>query len=166
MATSVFLIDDNKVVIDALTLLLTFDTDIDIVGTAKNCADAVSGIFKLAPDVIIIDDAQYASNCLEEVQSIRKIFPLVEIVVLSMRTADEFLDKLATFQAIPILKETVNLSFAVMIEGLCKHAKDISAENIGTVMPVETKAPATTPTLSDYFRPAFVSSGASALAYA
>ena len=51
----VFLADDSLIVREHLVTMLTEVTEVEIVGQAENVPDAINGIGKLQPDLVILD---------------------------------------------------------------------------------------------------------------
>ena len=55
MKIKVLIADDHTIVRAGLTALLGTEKDIEVVGEAKNGAEAVSEAIKLHPDIVIMD---------------------------------------------------------------------------------------------------------------
>ena len=51
----VFLVDDHTLLRNALTMLLEGQKNIEVVGEAANASEAVEGVCKEKPDVVLMD---------------------------------------------------------------------------------------------------------------
>ena len=80
------LVEDQQLVLDALTLLLTSaanDLPIEVVGTAVNGREAISAANSLQPDLIVMDVAMPVMSGTDAVYEIRRRHPEVNILMLS-----------------------------------------------------------------------------------
>ena len=91
----VFLLDDHEVVRRGVADVLAADPGIEVVGEAKNAAEALSRVPALKPDVAILDvrlpDGDGVSVCRE----LRSRMPQLRVVMLTSYSDDE-----ALFEAI------------------------------------------------------------------
>jgi two-component system, chemotaxis family, protein-glutamate methylesterase/glutaminase len=91
------IVDDAVVVRKALSDALSHDPDLEVVGTASNGRLALAKL-QLSPDVILLDIEMPELNSLETIPEIRKVLPLVPIIMFSTLTekgAEATLDALA-----------------------------------------------------------------------
>ena len=80
------LVEDQQLVLDALTLLLTSaanDLPIEVVGTAVNGREAISAANELLPDLIVMDVAMPVMSGTDAVYEIRRRHSDVKILMLS-----------------------------------------------------------------------------------
>jgi DNA-binding NarL/FixJ family response regulator len=80
------LVEDQQLVLDALTLLLTSaanDLPIEVVGTAVNGREAISAANDLLPDLIVMDVAMPVLSGTDAVYEIRRRHGDVKILMLS-----------------------------------------------------------------------------------
>ena len=94
----VLIVDDAVVVRKVLSDALSHDPDLEVVGTAANGRLALAKIHLLRPDVILLDIEMPEMNGLETIPEIRKILPLVPIIMFSTLTetgAEATLDALS-----------------------------------------------------------------------
>ncbi len=89
MSIRVLIADDHAVVRDGLAAVLGFQTDIAVVGLAKNGREAVDAYRDLKPDVVIMDLAMPEMDGVEAIAAIRAEFPDARIVVLTTYDGDE-----------------------------------------------------------------------------
>ena len=80
----VFIVDDHPLVREGLTNLINQQSDLVVCGEAKDSAEAVEGIRKERPDVVIIDISLTNESGLELIKHLTKQFPQLAIIVLSM----------------------------------------------------------------------------------
>jgi len=103
----VLVADDHTVVRAGIRLLLESETDIEVVGEAKDGQEAVQKAQQLAPDIVLMDLAMPGMGGLEAMQRITQASAGVRILVLTMHENDEYF-----FQALNagasgyLLKET------------------------------------------------------------
>lgn len=80
------LVEDQQLVLDALTLLLTSaanDLPIEVVGTAVNGREAITAANELLPDLIVMDVAMPVLSGTDAVYEIRRRHNDVKILMLS-----------------------------------------------------------------------------------
>ena len=87
---SVFLVDDHQIILDGLKALLSNDKVIDIAGESIRCKDAYEMISICKPDVVLTDIHMPDMNGIEFSRLVKKNFPEIKIIALSM-SADESL---------------------------------------------------------------------------
>jgi DNA-binding NarL/FixJ family response regulator len=82
--TSVFLVDDHPLVRDWLSRLINEEKDLEVCGSAERADEAIGGIERLRPDVIIIDIGLRGKSGLELIRFLTDQNPAELILVLSM----------------------------------------------------------------------------------
>ncbi len=80
----VFIVDDHKMVIDGMQLLLKDEQDIVVVGTALNGEDGIKQIPETKADVILLDINMPGINGIETCKELLKINPDLKIIAISM----------------------------------------------------------------------------------
>lgn len=80
----VFIVDDHKMVIDGMQLLLKDETDITVVGTALNGEESIAEIPKHKVDVVLLDINMPGINGIETCKQLLKDNPDLKIVAISM----------------------------------------------------------------------------------
>ncbi|PLX70142.1 MAG: DNA-binding response regulator [Denitrovibrio sp.] len=81
---SVFLLDDHAVLRESLCILMNKETDMNVCGTASDVADAVSKLFKVHADIIIVDLSLENSNGMDFIKTIKARYEDIRVIVLSM----------------------------------------------------------------------------------
>ena len=82
----VFLVDDAVVVRKALSVAIAHDRDLEVAGTAVNGRVALSKFPSLRPDIVLLDFEMPEMDGLATVRELRKIDPLVPIIMFSSLT--------------------------------------------------------------------------------
>lgn len=85
----VIIFDDNDSLRDSITMLLQDNADFTLAGSYSHCLDAAENITNTKPDVVIMDIDMPAMSGIEGVKLIRKNFPAVQILMLTVFDEDE-----------------------------------------------------------------------------
>ena len=80
----VLIADDHAMIREGLRQLLEAQADIEVVGEAKDGAEALDGCRTLRPDVALLDIAMPRMTGVEAVSLIKQASPGTEVVILSM----------------------------------------------------------------------------------
>ncbi|MGA2521451.1 MAG: adenylate/guanylate cyclase domain-containing protein [Acidimicrobiales bacterium] len=90
---SVFLADDNLIVREGVRALLALQPDVEVVGTAADYDELVTGAEKLAPQVVVTDirmPPTFKQEGIEAAHEIRKRHPGTGVVILSQFDDPEY----------------------------------------------------------------------------
>ena len=93
MKIRVYLADDHKILRESLVGLLQQETDILIVGEAANGQEALQEIVNLQPDIAILDISLPQLNGLEVAERVRRDYPAVKIIILTMHKSEDFIGR-------------------------------------------------------------------------
>ncbi|HLC29875.1 MAG TPA: response regulator transcription factor [Dehalococcoidia bacterium] len=93
----VLIADDHAIVRAGIRLLLDSQEGIEIVGEAKDGAEAVAKTRELAPDVVLMDVAMPGLSGLEATREIRQKNPDTRVLMLTMHDDEEYF-----FQAVSL----------------------------------------------------------------
>ena len=87
---SILIVDDHPIVRDGLEYLLRKEPDLSICGYAEDADTALLSIEQYKPDIAIVDiSLKGGKSGLELTNTIRKLYPRLPVLILSMH--DEFL---------------------------------------------------------------------------
>jgi two-component system, NarL family, response regulator LiaR len=79
----VLVVDDQNVVREGLVAILSFQSDIEVVGQASDGLEAVKAAPQLKPDVVLLDLVMPIQDGLVTIPQLKKLMPEVQILVLS-----------------------------------------------------------------------------------
>ncbi len=86
----VLLAEDHTIVRKGLHSLLEKEIGIEVVGEAEDGREAVRKAEKLQPDVVVMDIAMPGLNGLEATRQIKKRFPEMKIIILTVHANEEY----------------------------------------------------------------------------
>lgn len=96
----VFLVDDHTILLNGIISILRDHPDFEVMGTAQTVAEALSKITASPPDVLVTDYNLPDDDGLTLVRKVKRIFPNMKIIVLSMHDESHLVKE--------ILKEGIN----------------------------------------------------------
>ena len=88
---SVFLVEDNRFVADAVDGLLTTYADVELVAVARTGEEALAMLPAVAADVVLIDMALPGMNGVEVVAAIGRARPGLPCVILSAHREETYI---------------------------------------------------------------------------
>lgn len=88
--TTIILADDHQVLREALRLLLETQTDFHVIAETGDGLEALQLTEKHKPDVLIADMMMPGLSGLEVARRMRRLFPAVKVIVLSMHDAESY----------------------------------------------------------------------------
>jgi DNA-binding NarL/FixJ family response regulator len=86
----IIICDDQAVVRDGLELLLNLEQDIEVLGTARDGAEALELVESKQPDLVLMDLKMPGMNGIEATRQIRAKFPTTKVLVLTTYDDDEW----------------------------------------------------------------------------
>lgn len=114
----VLVCDDQDVVREGLRAILSSASDIDVVGTAEDGADALEQLEQVRVDVVLMDLKMPGVNGLQATRQIHTRFPAVRVLVLTTYDADEWVfDAIRAGAAGYLLKDTPSDQLIQAIRG-------------------------------------------------
>jgi len=87
---SVLLAEDHTIVRKGLCSLLDGEMSIEVVGEAEDGREAIRKAEELHPDVVVMDIAMPGLNGLEATRQIKKRFPGMKIIILTVHNNEEY----------------------------------------------------------------------------
>jgi two-component system response regulator NreC len=94
MTTRLLLVDDHAVVRSGLRMLLENQQDMEIVGEAGNAREAIDAAARLRPTMILMDIGLPDLTGIEAAREIKKRFPEIIIVTLTIHEDEEYFFKM------------------------------------------------------------------------
>src|SRR5512132_22787 len=94
MTTRLLLVDDHAVVRSGLKMLLGSESGVEIVGEASTAAQAIEQASSLNPDVILMDIGLPDLSGIDATREIKKMFPEMSIVALTIHEDEEYFFKM------------------------------------------------------------------------
>lgn len=85
----ILLVDDHELIRSGLGAVLDMEDDMDVVGTARSVAEAVSKYDELSPDVVVADLQLQDGTGLDIVRTIRKQSDQAGLIILTMHSGDD-----------------------------------------------------------------------------
>jgi DNA-binding NarL/FixJ family response regulator len=86
----VLICDDQAIIRDGLEMLLKLEKDIEVVGQARDGAEAVELVKTAQPDLVLMDLKMPGLNGIEATRQIRTHYPQVKVLVLTTYDDDEW----------------------------------------------------------------------------
>lgn len=87
----ILLVEDHTLLRVGLRALLSHDPDLEVVGEASNGRDALRAISDLSPDLAIMDLTMPGMNGVEAIAQIKRRYPQVRVLVLTLHRAEEYI---------------------------------------------------------------------------
>lgn len=87
----VLLADDHRILREGIRALIDDQEDMQVVGEAEDGLATVKKVAKLQPDVVVMDIAMPLLNGLEATRQIRRDFPQVKVLILTMHDNEEYI---------------------------------------------------------------------------
>ena len=107
MPIRILLADDHSVVRQGLRMFLSLDPELEVVGEARDGAEAVRMAHELHPDVVLMDVLMPVMDGIQATMAIRKELPDTEVVALTSVLEDNAVVGIVRAGAIGyLLKET------------------------------------------------------------
>lgn len=100
MDTKVLLADDHAILRDGLRMVLDAQPGIKVVGEAEDGRQALDMVEELQPDVVVMDIAMPNMNGAEATRQIKRHFPGVRVLILTMHENQQYLAQIIRAGAI------------------------------------------------------------------
>ena len=94
MSTKILLADDHGIMREGLRILLEKQPDFSVVATAEDGREAISLVREHNPDVVIMDISMPNLNGVDTTKLIKKDFPEIQVVALSMHSNQQFVSNM------------------------------------------------------------------------
>ena len=100
--------DDHRLMLDGIKRALETAPDIKVVGEATTGEEMLSLVPRVRPDVVILDLRMPKGDGLSTLASLRKDYPDLKIIILSMSEANEHIDQAFHGGASGYVAKTIN----------------------------------------------------------
>ena len=134
MSIRVILADDHAILRHGLSRSLGQESDIEVVGQAKDGRTTIELVNELLPDVVIMDIAMPDLNGVEATRRIAKEHPKVKVIGLSMYSSDKYIREMFRAGASGYLLK--NCPFEELVEAVrtVHKGKTFVSPSIGDVV--------------------------------
>jgi DNA-binding NarL/FixJ family response regulator len=88
---TVLVAEDHTIVRKGICSLIDGKADLQVVGEAEDGREAIEKVVALSPDVVLMDITMPQLNGLEATRQIKKMFPQIKILALTMYTNEEYI---------------------------------------------------------------------------
>ena len=141
----VLIADDHAIVRMGLAALISAESDIEVVGEAKNGIEAVRESLRLAPDVVIMDIMMPKKDGIAATQELHEKLPTAKVLILtSVSASDGITRALAAGAAGAILKNAENQSVIDAIREIVT-GKQVIAKEVRRLIRKDPPAPQLSP---------------------
>jgi len=89
MSLRIAIFDDNKNILDSITLLLQTEPAFEIAGTFNHVLDCIEDIKECNPDVVLMDIEMPGMTGIEAVRTITKELPHVQVLMQTVFEDDD-----------------------------------------------------------------------------
>ena len=114
----IIICDDQAIVRDGLKMMLGLETDIEVIATAQDGAEAVDLVVEHNPDLVLMDLKMPIMNGIEATRRIRQDHPTIPVLVLTTYDADEWVfDALRAGAVGYLLKDTPREQLVAAVRG-------------------------------------------------
>jgi DNA-binding NarL/FixJ family response regulator len=147
----VIVCDDQEVVLEGLQVILKAAPEIEVVGAARDGAEALDLIPLLHPDLVLMDLKMPGMNGIQATRRIREQFPQVRVLVLTTYDADEWVfDAIRSGAAGYLLKDTPREELIAAVIGTAAGKTHVDPSVAGKVFAqIAQSAPAPDTSVAD-----------------
>lgn len=93
MKAKIFIVDDHPILRQGLIKLINQESDMVTVGEAGNATEAITGIAKAKPDLIIMDISLEGTSGLELTKTVLAKYPKMLVLVISMYDESVYVER-------------------------------------------------------------------------
>ncbi len=87
----ILIAEDHTIVRKGLCSILKNEKDIDVIGEAENGKEAIKQVEELTPDIVVMDISMPLLNGLDATRQIKKRFPEVKVLILTVHSNEEYI---------------------------------------------------------------------------
>lgn len=89
----ILLVDDSKILLQSLKVILEQDPELKIIGTAHNGIEALEVCGKLSPDIVLMDIRMPVCNGVDGTKLIKEKYPSIKILILTTFDDQEYIQE-------------------------------------------------------------------------
>lgn len=142
---NIVIVDDHPLVREGIrNVLLKSDLKIEILGEASNAAELLKLLSKEVPDIVLLDITLSDRNGIDILQDLKKMYPKLAILILSMHSEKKFAIRALKAGASGYLNKTaVNEELVQAIRVIVKQKKRYINTEVGEELAAELSGEAT-----------------------
>ncbi len=134
MTIKVMICDDQDVVREGLKAILSVESGLQVVGLARDGAEALELIPELQPALVLMDLKMPFMNGIQATSRIQKEFPHIKVLVLTTYDADEWVfDAIRSGAAGYLLKDTPREALVAAIKGTVAGQTHVDPQVAGKI---------------------------------
>src|SRR5579884_1040920 len=134
METKVLLVDDHTILREGLRMVLDAQPQIKVIGEADDGRQAVELAERLHPDVIVMDIAMPTLNGLEATRQIKRRWPDIRVVILTMHENQQYLVQIVKAGATgAVLKRSAGQELLTAVRAAA-HGQSYFSPSIASMM--------------------------------
>lgn len=139
----VLICDDQEVVREGLQVILNSAPDLEVVGLARDGAEALELLPQTSPDLVLMDLKMPGMNGIQATREIRNHYPQVRVLVLTTYDADEWVfDAIRSGAAGYLLKDTPGEELLAAIRGTVEGKTHVDPAVAGKLFTQVAQTPA------------------------
>jgi DNA-binding NarL/FixJ family response regulator len=147
----VLICDDQAIVCEGLSKILSTDAEIEVVGTAQDGAEVVEMVSQTQPDLVLMDLKMPGVNGIIATRKIHEQFPSVAVLVLTTYDDDEWVfDALHSGAAGYLLKDTPPKNLIESIKGTVAKKVFLDPAIAGKILDDYQRRPAANPPSTNF----------------
>ena len=126
---SVLIADDHTVVRQGLKQILSADTQMSVVAEATNGNEVLRALERTRVDVLILDITMPGRNGLDVLKEVKRTYPALPVLVLSMHPEDQFAIRMLRAGAAGyVTKESAPEELVEALRKVCSGGKYVSPQ--------------------------------------
>ncbi|MFS2214992.1 response regulator [Telluria sp. Tellsp104] len=134
-ASRILIVEDHALLRAGMRSLISKDPALEVVADLSNARDAIAALRTLEPDLILMDISMPGMNGIEAVIDIKKRYPAMRIIIVTVHKADEYIHSSLRAGANGYLlkdatHEELQVAIRSVLSGKTYLSPDVSAEVI------------------------------------